>query len=151
MAKKLGKEEDYQIFHRRAYNYKNLFDGSIDFMRGRSADGKWIEPFDPREPHYNFMTKEASMWSTMWLVPQDVEGLVQLLGGRDKFAAKLDEFFSTPYDNEVICEDCTGVIGQQPARSAGGVLLRLGGAAVEDAGDDAAHPEDDVRQRCERL
>jgi predicted alpha-1,2-mannosidase len=112
MAKKLGKEEDYQIFHRRAYNYKNLFDGSIDFMRGRSADGKWIEPFDPREPHYNFMTKEASMWSTMWLVPQDVEGLVQLLGGRDKFAAKLDEFFSTPYDNEVICEDCTGVIGQ---------------------------------------
>jgi predicted alpha-1,2-mannosidase len=111
-AKKLGKEDDYQMFLKRASNYKNVFDPSIGFMRGRTADGNWILPFDPKEPYYNFMMKEASGWSTLWLVPHDVQGLINLLGGRDKFVAKLDEFFSTPYDPKGICRDCTGVIGQ---------------------------------------
>ena len=111
-AKKLGKEDDYQMFLQRAHNYKNVFDPSIGFMRGRTADGRWISPFDPREPYYNFMMKEASGWSTLWLVPHDVQGLSNLLGGREQFAAKLDEFFSTPYDPKGICRDCTGVIGQ---------------------------------------
>src|SRR3546814_19135313 len=44
----------------RAGNYANVFDKSIGFMRGRTADGKWIAPFDPAEPYYNFMMKEAS-------------------------------------------------------------------------------------------
>lgn len=111
-AKKLGKEDDYQMFLQRAHNYKDVFDPSIGFMRGRTADGQWISPFDPREPYYNFMMKEASGWSTLWLVPHDVQGLSNLLGGREKFAAKLDEFFSTPYHPKGICRDCTGVIGQ---------------------------------------
>jgi len=58
------------------------------------------------------MMKEASGWSTLWLVPHDVQGLVNLEGGRERFAAKLDEFFSTPYTAKGICRDCTGVIGQ---------------------------------------
>jgi predicted alpha-1,2-mannosidase len=111
-AKKLGKEDDYQMFLKRAHNYRNVFDPSVGFMRGRTADGKWISPFDPREPYYNFMMKEASGWSTLWLVPHDVQGLINLLGGREKFAAKLDEFFSAPYNPRGICRDCTGVIGQ---------------------------------------
>ena len=111
-AKKLGKEDDYQMFLKRAHNYQNVFDPSVGFMRGKTADGKWISPFDPREPYYNFMMKEASGWSTLWLVPHDVQGLINLLGGREKFAAKLDEFFSTPYHPKGICRDCTGVIGQ---------------------------------------
>jgi predicted alpha-1,2-mannosidase len=111
-AKKLGKMDDYNMFLRRAHNYRNVFDSSIGFMRGRTQDGKWISPFDPREPYYNFMMKEASGWSTLWLVPHDVQGLENLLGGREKFAAKLDEFFSTPYTAKGICRDCTGVIGQ---------------------------------------
>ncbi|HZU09419.1 MAG TPA: GH92 family glycosyl hydrolase [Pseudacidobacterium sp.] len=111
-AKKLGKEDDYEMFLKRAHNYKNVFDPSIGFMRGRTEDGKWISPFDPREPYYNFMMKEASGWSTLWLVPHDVQGLMDLLGGREKFAAKLDEFFTTPYTAKGICRDCTGVIGQ---------------------------------------
>lgn len=111
-AKKLGKEDDYLMFLRRAHNYQNVFDPSVGFMRGRTEDGKWISPFDPREPYYNFMMKEASGWSTLWLVPHDVQGLANLLGGRDKFAAKLDEFFSTPYHPRGICRDCTGIIGQ---------------------------------------
>lgn len=111
-AKKLGKEDDYNLFLKRAHNYQNVFDPSVGFMRGKTEDGKWISPFDPREPYYNFMMKEASGWSTLWLVPHDVQGLVNLLGGREKFTAKLDMFFSTPYTAKGICRDCTGVIGQ---------------------------------------
>jgi len=111
-ARKLGKEDDYQMFLKRAHNYQNVFDPSVGFMRGKTADGNWISPFDPREPYYNFMMKEASGWSTLWLVPHDVKGLMNLLGGREKFAAKLDEFFTTPYNPHGICRDCTGMIGQ---------------------------------------
>jgi predicted alpha-1,2-mannosidase len=100
------------MFLKRAHNYQNVFDPSVGFMRGKTADGKWISPFDPREPYYNFMMKEASGWGTLWLVPHDVQGLANLLGGREKFAAKLDEFFTTPYNPKGICRDCTGVIGQ---------------------------------------
>jgi predicted alpha-1,2-mannosidase len=111
-AKKLGKMDDAAMFLKRAHNYVNVFDRSTGFMRGRTADGQWISPFDPGEPYYNFMMKEASGWSTLWLVPHDVQGLINLLGGRDAFNAKLDAFFSTPYDPEGICRDCTGLIGQ---------------------------------------
>jgi predicted alpha-1,2-mannosidase len=111
-AKKLGRQDDYEMFLKRAHNYRNVFDPSVGFIRGKTEDGKWISPFDPREPYYNFMMKEASGWSTLWLVPHDVQGLIDLLGGREKFAAKLDEFFSTPYTAKGICRDCTGVIGQ---------------------------------------
>lgn len=111
-AKKLGKEEDYRLFLNRARNYANVFDKSTGFMRGRTEDGAWISPFDPAEPYYNFMMKEASGWSTLWLVPQDVGGLIALLGGREAFNAKLDRFFNTPYAPKGICRDCTGMIGQ---------------------------------------
>ncbi|MBW4331953.1 GH92 family glycosyl hydrolase [Stakelama sp. CBK3Z-3] len=111
-ARKLGKNDDYRLFAKRAGNYANVFDKSIGFMRGRTADGAWISPFDPAEPYYNFMMKEASGWSTLWLVPHDVQGLINLLGGRDAFNAKLDAFFSKPYRPTGICRDCTGVIGQ---------------------------------------
>ena len=111
-AKRLGKDDDARMFAERAMNYQNVFDPSIGFVRGKTADGKWISPFDPREPYYNFMMKEASGWSTLWLEPQDVAGMVKLLGGREKAAAKLDEFFTTPYAPKGICRDCTGLIGQ---------------------------------------
>jgi predicted alpha-1,2-mannosidase len=111
-AARLGKKDDEQMFLKRASNYKNVFDPSIGFVRGRTADGKWISPFDPQEPYYNFMMKEASGWSTLWLVPHDVQGLTNLLGGREAFDRKLDQFFTTPYHPKGICRDCTGVIGQ---------------------------------------
>ncbi|GGA40251.1 GH92 family glycosyl hydrolase [Dyella nitratireducens] len=112
IARRLGKTDDAQMFLRRAANYRNVFDPSVGFVRGRTADGKWIAPFDPGEPYYNFMMKEASGWSTLWLVPHDVQGLIDLLGGRDAFNAKLDAFFSTPYQAKGICRDCTGMIGE---------------------------------------
>lgn len=110
-AKKLGKEDDYRMFLARAHNYTNVFDPSTGFMRGRNEDGSWISPFDPFEPYYNFMMKEASGWQTLWLVPHDVRGLINLLGGREKFAQKLDTFFNTPYNPKGIARDVTGMIG----------------------------------------
>lgn len=112
VAQRLGKPDDAAMFLRRAANYRNVFDPSVGFMRGRTADGQWISPFDPGEPYYNFMMKEASGWSTLWLVPHDVQGLMNLLGGRDAFNAKLDAFFARPYTAKGICRDCTGLIGQ---------------------------------------
>jgi predicted alpha-1,2-mannosidase len=111
-AKKLAKEADYRMFRKRAGNYRNVFDASDGFMRGRLSDGAWITPFNPQEPYYNFMMKEASGWSTLWLVPGDVQGLIKLLGGREKFNAKLDAFFNTPFHAPGICRDCTGMIGE---------------------------------------
>ena len=111
-AKRLGRDEDAAMFLRRAANYRNVFDPAVGFVRGRTADGKWIAPFDPGEPYYNFMMKEASGWSTLWLTPYDVQGLEDELGGREKFAAKLDQFFSTPYTAKGICRDCTGLVGE---------------------------------------
>jgi predicted alpha-1,2-mannosidase len=58
------------------------------------------------------MMKEASGWGTLWLASHDVQGLINLLGGREKFDAKLDEFFNTPYAPKGICRDCTGMVGQ---------------------------------------
>jgi predicted alpha-1,2-mannosidase len=112
MAERLGRRDDARRFRKRAGNWRNVFDPSIGFVRGRTADGKWIAPFDPAEPYYNFMMKEASGWSTLWLVPHDVQGLIDALGGRAGFNAKLDEFFSKPYNPKGICRDCTGMIGQ---------------------------------------
>lgn len=112
VARRLGKTDDAKMFTQRAANYRNVFDPSVGFVRGRTEDGKWISPFDPGEPYYNFMMKEASGWSTLWLVPHDVQGLANLLGGRDAFNAKLDKFFSTPYTAKGICRDCTGLIGE---------------------------------------
>lgn len=111
-ARRLGKADDAAMFDKRAVNYRNVFDPSVGFFRGRTEDGKWISPFDPGEPYYNFMMKEGSGWSTLWLVPHDVQGLMNLLGGRDGFNAKLDAFFSTPYTAKGVCRDCTGLIGQ---------------------------------------
>lgn len=110
-AKKLGKDDDYNMFLARAHNYTNVFDSSTGFMRGRTEDGSWISPFDPAEPYYNFMMKEATGWQNFWLVPHDVQGLINLVGGREQFVKKLDTFFNTPYAPKGIARDITGMIG----------------------------------------
>ncbi len=110
-AKKLGKDDDYKMFLARAYNYTNVFDASTGFMRGRNPDGSWISPYDPFEPYYNYMTKEASGWQNFWLVPHDVQGLINLLGGRENFLTKLNTFFNTPYHPKGIARDVTGMLG----------------------------------------
>lgn len=111
-AKKLGKEADARMFFARARNYRNVWDASTGFMRGRKEDGSLIDPFYPIEPYYNFMYKESNAWQTTWFVPHDVQGLANLMGGRANFEERLSEFFRLPYTPTGIARDVTGMIGQ---------------------------------------
>ncbi len=97
----LGKNEDAQDFRHQAYNYKNVFDTETGFVRGRTIDGYWDEPFDPGE-HYKYIC-EATPWVYTWYVPHDIQGVINLLGSRQKFIKKLDTFFDQGFyahDNE---------------------------------------------------
>ncbi len=113
MAKKLGKNDDYKIFMKRAMSYKKLFDPETKFMRGKDSKGKWRTPFDPKSYQSSGDFTEATSWQYTWYVPQDVQGLINLMGGDSVFIAKLDELFSSSsYDNEEGTEDIHGIIGQ---------------------------------------
>ena len=82
------------IFGRQMYNYKNVYDASTRFMRGRGTDGAWAPKFDPAEWGGPFT--EGNAWHWQWSVFQDIEGLAKLMGGEQNFTAKLDSVFSEP-------------------------------------------------------
>lgn len=110
MAQLLNKKEDYQYFMQRSQNWKNIFDWETGFMRPKK-NGGWDKPFDPREVNNNFT--EGNSWQYSFFVPQDIEGLIQAHGGKDKFEAKLDALFnaeSKTTGREQV--DVTGLIGQ---------------------------------------
>ena len=110
VAKKLGETADYERYMTRAQSYKNVFDRVSGFMRPRS-NGNWIEPFDPREVTFAFT--EANSWQYTFFVPQDISGLIKLMGGRQQFAEKLDQLFAA--DSRTTGReqaDITGLIGQ---------------------------------------
>ncbi|MDN5211734.1 GH92 family glycosyl hydrolase [Fulvivirgaceae bacterium BMA12] len=91
VAKKMGKTEDYQHLIKRAANYQNVFDTTIGFVRGRFADGSWVDNFDPVS-RASYIT-EGSPYQYMWYVPQDVPGLIKLMGGEQRFVHRLDSMF----------------------------------------------------------
>jgi predicted alpha-1,2-mannosidase len=99
VARGLGKMDDYRVFMQRAQNYRNAFDPSTGFMRGRNAGGSWVEPFDPLA--WGGVYTEGNAWQWLWSVQQDVPGLISLLGGRDAFVKKLDTLFSMTSDFKV--------------------------------------------------
>jgi len=115
MAKDLGKTDDYNRFMERSKRYTNYYDKETGFMRGKNQDGKWREPFDPRHSQHrkdDYTEGNAFQWS--WFVPQDVNGLVALVGGKEKFIEKLDTLFSTSSEltGEEVSGDISGMIGQ---------------------------------------
>jgi predicted alpha-1,2-mannosidase len=99
MAHSLGKIDDYRIFRARSQNYRNAFDQSTGFMRGRNCDGGWAEPFDPLA--WGGVYTEGNAWQWLWAVQHDVAGLMTLLGGRDAFTSRLDTLFSMTSDYKV--------------------------------------------------
>ncbi len=111
MAKLLGKKEDFEIFMKRSKNYANLFDEKTGFMRGKLSLGIWADPFffNPSK-NYPYYT-EGTAWQWTFFVPHDVQGLIKLFGGKEKFVRKLDELFSTESKVEGP-PDITGLIGQ---------------------------------------
>src|ERR1019366_2458880 len=96
MAMSLGKTDDYDLFMKRAASYKNIYDPTIGWMRPKDARGNWRTPFNPHifgGSDSNDVT-EATSSQYSWFVPQDVPGLIALMGGKGKFVEKLDSLFS---------------------------------------------------------
>jgi predicted alpha-1,2-mannosidase len=111
MAKMLGKEDIAKTFLKRSEGYKNLFDSSVGFMRGKKEDGTWRTPFDPREVQFDDFT-EATSWNYTWHVMNNIPELIKLIGGDEKFIAKLDKMFSEDSGVLTNIPDLTGLIGQ---------------------------------------
>ena len=115
LAKKLGREQEYQYYLRRARNYLNVFDRQTGFMRGRYFDGRWKANFNP-EDSYGLGAgeyTEANAWQYLWFVPQDISGLIRLMGEAKAFEKKLDAFFNTEVKNkEHLPADVSGLVGQ---------------------------------------
>jgi predicted alpha-1,2-mannosidase len=114
LAKELSKKEDYQLFMKRAGNYKNLWDARTQFMRPKKADGSWLEELNGQEQeivkagehsYYNYFDPllvgkrpnrhytESNAWQYIWSVQHDVQGLINLFGSTKAFISKLDTFF----------------------------------------------------------
>ena len=115
IAKKLGKNKDYEIYLERSKRYKKYFDESVGFMRGKNSDGTWVQDFNPRfSEHRKDQYTEGNAWQWTWYVPHDVPGLVELFGGKENFSTKLDSLFSidSKQEGENSSADITGLIGQ---------------------------------------
>jgi len=82
------------VFGRQMYNYRNVYDSSTGFMRGRGADGRWVSDFDPLD--WGGSYTEGNAWHYTWSVFHDVQGLINLMGGEKKFVAKMDSVFTLP-------------------------------------------------------
>ncbi len=114
LAQALGKTDDYRLFIKRASNYKNVMDTATGFARPKNSKGEWLYPFNPTfvghgdQRHYT----EANAWQYTWFVPHDVEGLIKLEGGRERFVAKLDSLFTISSEVQETVSDVTGLIGQ---------------------------------------
>ena len=95
LGKALGKpESEIGIYKKRSMNYKNLFDPSIGLMRGKNQDGSWETPFNPFK--WGDAFTEGNSWHYTWGVFHDIQGLIDLMGGKKRFVAKLDSVFSLP-------------------------------------------------------
>ncbi|HEX7583949.1 MAG TPA: GH92 family glycosyl hydrolase [Prolixibacteraceae bacterium] len=114
VAKKLGKTEDAVYFGKRAESFRQYFDKETGFMRGKLSNGQWTTPFDPAfSKHEGSDYTEGNAWQYLWLVPQNVEGLIELLGGKAPFADKLDQLFKVEegVKGKEASSDISGLIG----------------------------------------
>jgi predicted alpha-1,2-mannosidase len=110
IAKKLNKKLDYDLFMKRAQAYKNVYDKKTGFMRPRK-NGNWLSPFEPREVNNHYT--EANSWQYTFFTPQDITGLINLMGGEKQFEKKLDDLFTAKSETEGRTQvDITGLIGQ---------------------------------------
>ncbi len=110
-AKDLGKTEDYDYFLKRSENWRNVYDKQSTFMRPKLENGTFIKKFVPKE--YTAYFCESNAWQYFWSVSQNIEGLIEVVGGSEKFEKKLDSMFTLnplPEDNLPIFS--TGMIGQ---------------------------------------
>lgn len=113
-ANKLDRGAEASYFTNRSKNYRSYFDSETGFMRGRLSTGEWTTPFDPSfSKHEGSDYTEGNAWQYLWLAPHDVYGLIDLLGGKEKFADKLDQLFKVEegVKGEEASADISGLIG----------------------------------------
>ena len=110
MAELLGKQDDAAMFYKLGQNYKNVFNPETGFMRGKSDDGKWREPFRPDQEYDDYVETDA--WQATFCVMHDVQGLIGLYGGDASFIAKLDALFAAPSNVIDARPDISGMVGQ---------------------------------------
>ena len=116
LAQALGKNDDHAYFMKRALNYRTMYDSRTGFMSPKTADGKWIEPFDPKlsgGQGGRAYFAECNSWTYTWSVQHDVQGLMNLMGGRERFIERLNQLF-----NEGLNTDKFFFIGQFPDATA---------------------------------
>ena len=115
MAKQMGRKEDAALFAKRSLYYRHYFDSTTKFFRGKNEQGEWNKSFGPGRTSHPWIDDycEGNAWQYTWLVPQDVEGLIKLLGGDAAFVNRLDEFFKLKIEFDPQSPpDISGMIGQ---------------------------------------
>lgn len=111
MAEKLGEKQIADEFYKRSLNYKNVYNSQTTFMQPRNNKGTFIENFSPDD--YTPHICESNGWQYFWSVQQDVDGLISLVGGKERFTQKLDSMFTyNPSADEDLPIFSTGMIGQ---------------------------------------
>jgi len=116
MAEDMDRQEIAHSYYEKSLRYKTYFNQETGFMRGKNLDGSWLEPFHPRHANHTGFDPyvEGNAWQWTWFVPHDVDGLAELMGGKEAFSQKLDSLFTV--SSEVLGEhaggDITGLIGQ---------------------------------------
>ena len=114
IAEKAGNDEVYNTYINRSKNYKNVYDEEIGYMRPKLSDGTWRKEFDPIDTHgQGFIEGNALNYGLY--VPHEIDNMISLMGGKDKFSAHLDYIFTTEIEDKYIekNEDITrdGIIG----------------------------------------
>lgn len=91
LAKRLGKEKDYNHFMKRSAFYRNLFNSKTGFFQPKNDKGEWIEPFDPYKYGANggYPFTEGNAWQYFWYVPQNIPDLISLTGGEQSLCRKV--------------------------------------------------------------
>lgn len=115
LAKRLGKQADYEHFMKRSQFYRNLFNPKSGFFEPKKADGSWADTnFDPLVYGANGDRPytEGNAWQWNWYVPQDIEGLITLLGGKKAFGQRLDQFFTITDQSGEKNINASGFVGQ---------------------------------------
>jgi len=113
-AKKLNRADVYDEFSKRSENWKNVYDSSVGFTRPKMSDGKFAAKFDPLKTEGQGFI-EGNSWNYSLYVPHNPEKMIELMGGKEKFAARLDELFTMHLPDEFFAEteDITreGIVG----------------------------------------
>ena len=110
VAHELKDKKNERLLMERAKNYRNVYDPSTGFMRGRIADGSFIKDFDPYYPYYAYQYREANAWNSLFYAPHAPEGIVGLYPSKQAVEQKLDSLFTEPY-RDYEADNFSGFIG----------------------------------------